>query len=755
MIALIALLVLALAWGGLPCVAAAQSLVHGTVVADESGSPIAGVLVRALRSRRSDTTDRFGRFSVWVELPDTLVSAFIGRRPDTLALSARPVTDLRIRSAASPVALSDIIVTTPATSGDLELGDVGGWRLSREAVRSLPPAVEPDLFRSLALVPAVSFTTPLSARPIVRGYDASESGYRIDGFEVLNLYHIGRVFSAFPGEAAEQVSVSIAPAGARHGGSLAGTVDIVGRAGSPDATHGGANLSLMSASSWIGGGSGLRSFGAARAVHVAVLNEFENNTIPYDFQDFYGSALLTDEGDARGRLTVFASRDHVFDRDLGSGMDWSNLLLGVRGQLVRAGSLSLEASASGTRFSEDVVDVPARRSRIDVRNRFSRLGGGVDLGWQSPRSRVSAGLTAGGRLIANRIAARSGDEFAAVDVDLRRSEFSAYGEWSHAVGSASLQLGLRVDLAGSTHVWQPRGEARLPLADGLTLGVALGRTGRLYHLVSESRPEPDLAFYDFWLSAGEGGVPVPIVDHLSTDLDFSAGTVMGRMSAFASTARGLVELRPVTEQATNGSDQFRYGEGRTWGLEAQIAMRSAGARPSSLSLAYVLSTSERRWQEGWVPWAQDRRHLARLLGKIQLGRRWSVAGAIEAASGAPLTAVDQVVTVGVPDPANGATIPPRTGFPAYVFGPENAARSAGTVRADFNATYEFRGPGRSRMWAGVSVVNVGFGPVAPLVPSDPTSLIPVAGGQPATARVNYERLFDLPAVPTVTLRIEF
>ncbi len=100
-------------------------------------------------------------------------------------------------------------------------------------------------------------------------------------------------------------------------------------------------------------------------------------------------------GRPRGRVTAFASRDHLFDGDLGSGMDWSNLLLGGRWQVIVGRGGALEVSASGTRFAEDVVDLPARHSRLDVENRFGRVNGALDLTTRWAGSQISAGCRSG------------------------------------------------------------------------------------------------------------------------------------------------------------------------------------------------------------------------------------------------------------------------------------------------------------------------------------------------------------------------
>ena len=142
----------------------------------------------------------------------------------------------------------------------------------------------------------------------------------------------------------------------------------------------------------------------------------------------------------------------------------------------------------------------------------------------------------------------------------------------------------------------------------------------LSHLVSDLQSEPDLAFYDFWLGAGEGGVPVPVVDHGTVDLDLARGSFAGRLSLFASRGRGLVELRPASDQRTGVNAPFRYGRSRSRGLEAQLALRGDSTRANALSVSYALSWAQRDWDGSWVPWSLDRRHLFRLDGRRSFGR---------------------------------------------------------------------------------------------------------------------------------------
>ena len=727
----------------------AQAPVRGTVVDAQRGAPLPGALVAARTAARAATTDRLGRFVIWIgAFPDTLVIAQIGRAAERVALDSAPRSALQIRLTSTPITLSDVIVTAPQGAAR-PVEDVGRWQVPLAAARAMPAGIETDVLRSLALVPAVTFSSPLSARPIIRGYDAGESSLRIDGFEVLNLYHIGRVFSAFPADAASEVSVITAPASASAGGTLAGTVDIAGQVGDPEGgLHGGADLSLVSGTAWAGGGSeATRLFAAARAAHLSLVGSAAGYAVAYGFRDFYAKTLISRRGRPAATITAFASSDNLGRRQAGTGMDWGNLLLGGRWQAIDDGRRSLNLWASANQFAEDVSNVRVRYSSIDVRNRFARVGTGADAAVQGATSRLAFGVSLARRSIGNRIQpVFSSTEFASTDARFRFTELGLYAEGMTTIAGATLQLGGRLDAAGGVSVLQPRARLALPLARDVSLGVALGRTSRMFHLVTDPQAEPELAFYDFWLNAGKGGVPVPTIDHATVDLDVVRGPIAARLSLFGSRARGLVELRPESDQRAEAIAPFRYGRGRGAGLELQLGLRSEGSR--ALSVAYVFGVAQRNWGQGWVPWSQDRRHMIRIIARTGLGSHWSVGGTFEALSGPPLTPVNGVFTTGFLGPSG--FDPNYYSLGAYSYGPENSARSAGTARCDLGFRYLFKGPWRSRAALGISVINAGFGPVAPLRPA------PLRGYGPGDPpRVTYERLFDLPAVPTLTLRVEF
>jgi hypothetical protein len=713
--------------------AGAQVLVRGTVTEKGRDAPIAGALIAAREAGVSVTAGRSGRFILRLAAPDTLVIAAIGYVPDTTVVTGGESVDLTIELARSPLALSDIMVTAPGRS-NVDLGSLGQWVAPREAMRSVPFAVESDVFRSLSLVPSVTFSTPLSARPLIRGYDAGSTTLRIDGFEVVNLYHIARAFSSFPAEAAERVSVSTAPQDPALGASLNGVIDITGRTAESRTPQGGAELSLGSVTGWVGGGESPRWFTTGRLAALSIANAaVRGQVFPYVFGDLYGKLLLP----KGGQLSVFGSRDHLGSREDGAGADWGSALVGTRWPLLARGATLVETSASASAFQLDVENLRTGGLTTDVRNRFGRVAAGVDVSHRLRGARIGAGLSLGYRFISNRIVDRHATPGSGTNIRLNRPDLAGYLETSHVFGGVTAEAGVRADGDGSQVIVQPRFRLGFAPARNVTVGAAVGRTARLFQMVSNPLSEPDLDFVEYWLGADAKGVPVPVIDHASAEATATFGLIHARMSLFASQGRGVAEMVPESGLLEGDTTRFRFGRSRTMGVEAQVAIRGTTTRASSLSLTYVLSASERNFGDGWNRWMLERRHLVRVLGQAQVSSHWAFFGAVEAATGIPFTPVEQIIYLQRPEDPSFVTS-------AFLLGRENSARGLGTLRSDLGARFSFQGPGRSRMALGISVTNLGFGPVAPTV-LEPNPI----------SKELYKRLFDMPAIPTATLRIEF
>ena len=718
---------------------------RGLVVAAENSQPLFGARVHAQRARRTVETDRYGRFVIWIDvLPDTLVARVIGRRPDTIIVQRVLDTSIIVlRLEPSPTPLAALTVYGEAAPDPGLDAAPARWDLPRAAVEAVPAAVEGDVLRSLVLSPAVAYSSPLSAQPLVRGQDAAAAGYRLDGFTLLNPYHVGRYLGAvFPG-AVQAVAVVAGPFGEEWGDATSAIIDAQLRAGG-DEPAGGVQASFVTLAGWIGGPLGVRAhagrwFVAGRHAYLGDLPVGPLQDSPYAMEDAYGRFLLG-TGPGALRLTVFASRDRLFNRETGAGLHWSNRLVGVRLPLNVAGAGRLEVWGEVSAFTEDVIGVPVRGEPLDVTNRFGTAAAGARLRWSRVERDASVGVEVRDRWMRNRFA---GGALAPPDVDARGLVATAFGGASLRRGPVAVHLGVRVDGDSGQLVAQPRGRLSAALGRAWRLAAGAGRTARLYQVIADPAPEPEPLFYDIWRPGGTAGEPSLIADHATLDVERALGEV-GRLrgSLFYTRLRGVGEVAPL---AVAGSTALlRFGQGLAWGLDVEASF--TGARLSA-SAAYVLSRSERRWGDApaFVAWRHDRRHQGRVFMAAHLGKAWRLTLLADVSSAEPLTPVVGVVAQSVLTPA-GPQRDARTATPALIFGDENSARGAWVGHADVALAKNFRWGG-ARGAFGLSILNASLTRVARLRPELGTLTLSPA--------VRYAPAYTLPPVPTVTFRLEF
>ena len=721
----------------------AQTPIRGRVVALENGQALAGVSVYARRSRRSADSDRYGRFVVWLAvLPDTLLVRFIGRVPQMVPVADTSGGEIVIRLALAAVPLASVVVQGQAGSRPDDGVDAATWALPKEAVAAVPGAVEGDVFRGLVLSPAIGYSTPLSSQPFIRGTDPGAVSYRLDGFTVINPFHVGRIFSALMPEAVQGVRLAAAPFDVEYGDATSGIIDAQLHEGG-DTLRGGIKASLVSAAAWAGGPAKQhRWFVAWRHGFLEHLGGPLRN-VPYHFNDLYGRfAIAAPWGPVN--VTTFWSDDRIFHRETNEGVGWSNALLGVRAPLALGRSGRLEVWGETSRFRENVRGLPIRGEDTDVRNRFETSATGARFLWTGVRTALAFSAELRSRRMLNEIesgtrAAPSNETAGAVtaitaSVERRASRFAA-------------RLGLRADIARDVQAWQPRARLGFDLGRRWSVGVAAGRTARLYHIINEVLPDAEeiLSIYDLWRPAGQNGTPLAAAIHALIELKRVTPSVSLRTSLYASRLSSVGEVRGSVLQASSGSF-FRFGTGRVAGVDAEAGF--SGSR-RSLVIAYVLSWSRRTWDSASapeIPWRYDRRHQARAFASLLAGHGWRFNLLAEAASPDPITPALGTWSRAVllPD----GTLLRNAGPALLVYGDENSARGGWMGHLDIGLQKQIGGPGRSVGHIGIAVLNLAFTPVAPGVPDIDFD---VADGP----RVVYRPRLFLPPIPTVTLSFEF
>ncbi|MEO5800394.1 MAG: hypothetical protein ABIS00_13235 [Gemmatimonadales bacterium] len=618
------------------------------------------------------------------------------------------------------------------------------WSVSGSAVRSVPVDVEPDALRVLRLIPSVSFSSVLSARPLIRGVDADDAGFTVDGHEVINLFHIGRFFSAFPALGVQETRVATQPTRVEIGRTTSGRIEIRGleweRDKRPEIQYGlgawsGAAGWRRDATSGVlvgrtikGALSGVAA-GTSEKVSVAV-------------HDLYGRLDLRTGGPPVS-LSFFRSEDKALDEipDEGNpsrrpGLDWGNLLLGASSVLLARPSVSLNLRAAYSDHYEKGFAVPARTTFTDVDNLSRKVGGAIDgrLSLSASGFGLRFGAEFANHRIRNVLTPVDPARFPSSSLDRSATESGGFVELESPILGGVLRAGARVDALDKLIVLQPRVSFALSKASGFWTSLGVGRAARLVHLLSDARTEPKLAYYDVWLFANGANVPIATADHFSAEIGLRRRNSSHRIGVFYSTGLGQMSLVPEVPLQL-GAPAFRTGRMKVWGAELEIRTSTSDDRWAG-QVSYSFANSQRDWGSGWTPWLNDRRHQLRLNGIFHPNSRTTLSSAVEVATAQPYTPFLRYDSL--------------PGGYAAIYGAENSARGRAGVRLDASVQRAMKGPFGTSLSLGLSVSNLAAGDQSAREGFPGFPFGGVLAAKPAS-----KPLISLPPIPSLLVRILF
>ena len=125
--------------------------------------------------------------------------------------------------------------------------------LDLREINSAPAFVEPDVFRTLQMLPGVQTTSDFSSALYVRGSTPDQNLIMLDGIAVYNPYHLGGIFSTFNTDAIKEADFHAGGFPARYGGRMGAILNVINREGNTEKIRGSANLSLISSKALVEG----------------------------------------------------------------------------------------------------------------------------------------------------------------------------------------------------------------------------------------------------------------------------------------------------------------------------------------------------------------------------------------------------------------------------------------------------------------------------------------------------------------------
>ena len=118
--------------------------------------------------------------------------------------------------------------------------------LDLRTIETAPAFIEPDLFRTIQMLPGVQTINDYSSALYVRGSTPDQNLIMMDGITIYNPYHLGGIFSTFNTSSIKEADFHAGGFTARYGGRMGAILNVVTREGNTEKFEGSYNLSSMS-----------------------------------------------------------------------------------------------------------------------------------------------------------------------------------------------------------------------------------------------------------------------------------------------------------------------------------------------------------------------------------------------------------------------------------------------------------------------------------------------------------------------------
>ncbi len=259
----------------------AQNQFSGRIIDQTSKQPLAYAYIQ-IGNDASVLTDQNGRyrFSLF-EGSARLKIRYVGYEAKEISVRAgQSIDDIKMQQ--DPTMLPDFVLDDHRASEHASI--VSQFSINPAQINSIPALGEPDVFKSLQLLPGIRATDESSSGLVVRGSAPEQNLVLLDGFTLYQLDHFFGIFSTFNPNTINHVDIYKGGFMARYGGRVSSVVDATAKSANRDGVAGGVGLNMTSVNGYIEVPIGEKlgfMFGARRS-HNTLLNsgvyqQFLNN----------------------------------------------------------------------------------------------------------------------------------------------------------------------------------------------------------------------------------------------------------------------------------------------------------------------------------------------------------------------------------------------------------------------------------------------------------------------------------------------
>jgi hypothetical protein len=224
-----------------------RATISGYILDKKSGERLIGASVYVQNKKNGTTSNIYGFFSITPEQDTLLVQiSYTGYTSWSSWLILQSDTLLNV-SLEQNISLNQMVVINAEAKKNSQYRTINGKSdISSTFIKSIPAVMgEPDVLKSLQLLPGIQAGNEGTSGLNVRGGSADQNLILLDGVPVYNSSHAFGLFSIFNADAVNNVEVLKSGFPPGYGGRLSSVIDVHMREGDKYQLHGEGGLGLV------------------------------------------------------------------------------------------------------------------------------------------------------------------------------------------------------------------------------------------------------------------------------------------------------------------------------------------------------------------------------------------------------------------------------------------------------------------------------------------------------------------------------
>ncbi|MCO4805302.1 TonB-dependent receptor [Salibacteraceae bacterium] len=277
-------------------------------------------------------------------------------------------------------------------------------KITPKEIEKLPSiGGEADIAQYMQVLPGVIFTGDQGGQLYIRGGSPVQNKVLLDGMIVYNPFHSIGLFSVFDTDIIRNADVYTGGFGANYGGRISSIMDITTIDGNHNEFHGNASLTTFGAKFNIEGpivkpktigGSGISYIASAKHSYLnqsskLVYSYIDEEGLPFQYTDLYGKITFNGENGSKANIFGLYFDDRVKYKAI-SDLNWNNAGVGGNFILIPGGSpVLIDGNFAYSAYNINLLE---NGVNADRRSSINGFNGGLNFTYFLGEDDVKYGL---------------------------------------------------------------------------------------------------------------------------------------------------------------------------------------------------------------------------------------------------------------------------------------------------------------------------------------------------------------------------